>query len=164
MTALLDNLKKLLNEYGHSINDQRMVIDVHSLNCIDASVPTSPGVYWIETTMPVNDMQEAISKILNRKKGTRKTPPAGTNLVKQQNSDYYVAYSGTKADLRNRLKQHLFYLGHVDTVKLGCIINEAPFSQYHWRISFAVIDSYELRYAVESWWRHNIGWPPFCLR
>lgn len=164
MIVLLDEFKKLLNEYGSAINAQRTVVEVYSSNCIDVSVPASPGVYWIETTMPVNEMQSAISEVLEKKKRVRKTPPRGTKIVEQQQSDFYVVYSGTKSDLRQRLKQHLFNQGHADTVKLGCIINEPPFSQHQWRISFAVIDSYEFRYAVEAWWRHNIGWPPFCLR
>lgn len=164
MNSTLDNLKKLLHEYGHTINAQRTVIDVHSLNCIDANVPKSPGVYWIETTMPVDEMQGAISIVLEKNKKTRKKAPFGTSILKQQCSDFYVAYSGTKADLRDRLRQHLFNVGNSETVKLGCIINQHPFSKYQWRVSFAVIDSYEFRYAVESWWRLNIGWPPFCLR
>lgn len=164
MTSLLDDLKKLLHEYGQTINTQRTVVDVYSSNCIDASVPSSPGVYWIETTMPINEMQDAISDVLGKEKRIRKKPPQGTKIIEQQNLDYYAVYSGTEDDLRKRLKQHLFNHGHADTVKLGCIINETPFSKYKWRIKFAVIDSYEFRYAVETWWRHNIGWPPFCLR
>ena len=66
--------------------------------------------------------------------------------------------------MRKRLKQHLFNQGHVDTVKLGCVIDEPPFIDYQWHIGFKQIDSYELRYAVEAWWRLNVGWPIFCLR
>lgn len=164
MHLLLDDLNKLLNEYGQAVNSQKTVIDVISTNCIDSNVPASPGVYWIETTMPVDEMQTAISEVLDKKKRIRKTPPRGTKLIVQQKSDYYFAYSGTEDDLRKRLKQHLFNQGHADTVKLGCVIDEIPFSQYKWRVGFAVIDSYVFRYAVEAWWRLNIGWPPFCLR
>lgn len=164
MPSLLDDLKRLLNEYGQTINAEKTVVDVNSTNCIDANVPTSPGVYWIETTMPVNEMQTAISKVLDKKKRIRKSPPQGTILIEQQKTDFYVAYSGTEDDLRKRLKQHLFNQGHPGTVKLGCVVNDAPFSHYKWRVGFAVIDNYEFRYAVEAWWRLNIGWPPFCLR
>jgi len=164
MTSLLDDLKRLLNEYGQTVNAQKTVVDVHSSNCIDTNVPASPGVYWIETTMPVNKMQTAISEVLDKEKRIRKIPPRGTKIIEQQKSGYYVAYSGTEDDLRKRLMQHLFNQGNAGTAKLGCVIDEAPFSQYKWRISYAEIDSYEFRYAVEAWWRHNIGWPPFCLR
>jgi hypothetical protein len=164
MSVLLANLKTLLNEYGQSINSGKTIVEVNSTGCIDTQVPTLPGVYWIETTMPVDVMRAAISEVLEKEKRVRKTPPQGTKLIEQRNSEFYVAYSGTEDDLRKRLKQHLFNQGHADTVKLGCVIDEYPFSQYRWRIGFAVIDSYEFRYAVEAWWRLNIGWPPFCLR
>lgn len=164
MSEPLENLKKLLSEYGWNINAVKTVIEIISPSCINTNVPNSPGVYWIETTMPVDQMQTAISVVLGKKKRTRKSPPQGTALIEQRNSDYYVAYSGTEDDLRKRLKQHLFNQGNGQTVKLGCVINAPPFSQYKWRIGFAVIDSYEFRYAVEAWWRLNVGWPPFCLR
>jgi hypothetical protein len=114
--------------------------------------------------MPVGKMQTAISEVLGKEKKIRAKPPQGTNLIEQQSGDWYITYSGTEEDLRKRLKQHLFNQGHAKTVKLGCVIDEEPFSQYQWRVSFAPIESYEIRYAVEAWWRLNKGWPIFCLR
>jgi hypothetical protein len=164
MSPLLENLKALLNQYGHTVNAEKTVVEVNSTTCIDASVPASPGVYWIETTMPIETMRNAISEVLGKNKRIRKSPPKGINLIQQRGADFYVAYSGTEDDIRKRLKQHLFNEGHADTVKLGCVIDEDPFSGYKWRVSFTVIESYEFRYAIEAWWRLNVGWPPFCLR
>ena len=164
MSQLLENLKSLLDQYGRSIVDDMKKTAVHSTSCIDTYVPDSPGVYWIETTMPVEEMRIAISNVIGKNKRIRKTPPKSAALIRQNASDYYVAYSGTEDDIRKRLKQHLFNEGHANTIKLGCVIDEEPFSNYQWRIGFAEIDSYEFRYAVEAWWRLNVGWPPFCLR
>ena len=114
--------------------------------------------------MPIENMRKAITEVLGKEKRIRKNPPKGTTLIKQNGTDFYVAYLGTEDDINKRLKQHLFNQGHADTVKLGCVIDEEPFSKYKWRISFKEIDSYEFRYAVEAWWRLNVGWPAFCLK
>ena len=164
MDSDLDKLKKLLHQYGQKVDAEKITIEVTNIACIDSSVPASPGVYWIETTMPVEKMKCAISEVLGKKKKIRVRPPRGTSIIEQQNSDWYVAYSGTDEDLRKRLKQHLFNQGHAKTVKLGCIIDKEPFSSFQWRVSFARIESHEIRYAIETWWRLNKGWPIFCLR
>ena len=160
----LDELKRLLKAYGQEVHKTKKVVDVIGTSCIDKYTPSSSGVYWIETTMPIEEMREAISEVLGKEKRLRKKPPKGTKLIEQNGTELYVAYSGTEDDIKKRLKQHLFNQGHADTVKLGCVIDEEPFSKYKWRISFTEIDSYELRYAVEAWWRLNVGWPAFCLR
>ena len=85
-------------------------------------------------------------------------------MIKQTSVYSYVVYSGTEEDINKRLKQHLFNEGSDETGKLGCKIDEEPFSNYSWSVSFQIIDSYELRYAAEAWWRLNKGWPIFCLR
>ncbi|WKJ90214.1 hypothetical protein QZJ86_19715 [Methylomonas montana] len=164
MSEILENLKNLLNEYGKAIDKDKVTIDVKSTSCIDTNVPASQGVYWIETTMPKEELRKAISEVLNKEKRLRKNPPKGVSLIDQEGDNYYVAYSGTEDDIKKRLKQHLFNQGHADTVKLGCVIDESPFSDYKWRISYQVIDNYEIRYAIEAWWRLNVGWPAFCLR
>jgi len=164
MGTELQALKALLHQYGQKVDAEKTVIGVNSTACIDSNVPASPGVYWIETTMPVGEMQSAIADVLGKVKKVRATSPRGASLIEQEGEGLYVAYSGTEEDLRKRLKQHLFKQGHAKTVKLGCVIDEEPFSQYQWRVGFAAIDSYEIRYAVEAWWRLNKGWPKFCLR
>lgn len=164
MGSEFEALKALLNQYGQKVDAEKAVFEVTSTACIDSNVPASPGVYWIETTMPVEEMKSAISDVLGKEKKIRASPPRGASLIEQEGDDLYVAYSGTEEDLRKRLKQHLFNQGHAKTVKLGCVIDEEPFSQYQWRVGFATIDSYEIRYAVEAWWRLNKGWPKFCLR
>ena len=164
MGSEFEALKALLNRYGQKVDAEKTVVRVTSTACIDSNVPGSPGVYWIETTMPVGEMQAAISDVLGKEKKVRATPPLGARLIEQEGAGLYVAYSGTEEDLRKRLKQHLFNQGHAKTVKLGCVIDEEPFSQHQWCVGFAAIDSYEIRYAVEAWWRLNKGWPKFCLR
>jgi hypothetical protein len=94
----------------------------------------------------------------------RQKPPTQTQIITQMDHDSYVVYSGTEDNIRKRLKQHLFNEGPPETAKLGCVIDKTPFSEYQWRVSFAVTDSDEIRYAVETWWRLNVGWPVFCLR
>jgi hypothetical protein len=164
MESKLKDLTSLLHQYGQELEAERSLVRVTSAACIDSNVPASPGVYWISTTMPVEKMRKAISNVLQKPKKIRATQPRGAGLIEQEGDRSYVAYSGTEEDLRKRLKQHLFNQGHGNTVKLGCVIDEDPFSQYQWHVSFSVIESYEIRYAVETWWRLNMGWPIFCLR
>ena len=164
-TIKLDELKRLLNEYGQEVQETKKTVDVTSALCLDKRVaPTSSGVYWIEKiTMPIEEMRKAISEVRGKEKRLRRNPPRETSFIEQNGADSYVAYIGTEYNINRRLKQHLFNQGHVDTAKLSCIIDKEPFSKYKWRISFKEINSYELRYAVEAWWRLNIGWPMFCL-
>jgi len=160
----LDKLKRLLSEYGEEVHASKQSIPIKNKSCIDKYVPSSPGVYWIETNMPSEEMTTAIFEVTGKRKRVRQNPPNGTRLIEPNGVDTYVVYSGTEEDINKRLKQHLFNRGHDDTVKLGCIITKEPFSNYTWKIGFKQIDSYELRYAVEAWWRLNKGWPKFCLR
>lgn len=164
MSTTLNELTNLLEEYGTKIVTARAVADVKSTACIDKHVPSVPGVYWIETTMPMEEMRAAISEVLGRNKRLRKSPPRGTSRISQSGDELYVVYSGTEDDINRRLKQHLFNQGHADTVKLGCVISEEPFSHYKWRVRFHEVDSYIFRYAVEAWWRSKYGWPAFCLK
>lgn len=159
-----DALKALLAEFGHEVEKDRKPISISSTSCIDNNVPKAPGVYWIETNMPVEEMRIAISAVIGKEKRLRGNPPEGVKFLEQEENGSYIVYSGTEEDIRKRLKQHLFNQGNVDTVKLGCVIDEEPFSNYQWSVYFKQIDSYELRYAVEAWWRLNYGWPKFCLR
>lgn len=164
MNEELKQLEELLHVCGHKINVGKTVLPVVSRACINKDVPSAPGVYWIETTMPAEEMRQAASTVLGKQKRFRKNPPEGTNLILQDKTQWYVAYSGTEANIQKRLTQHLFNEASDGTVRLGCLIDKEPFSKYKWRVAFARIDSYELRYAVEAWWRLNVGWPVFCLR
>lgn len=164
MDSELEKLKTILHQYGENMDVKKKVVEVNSTACIDLNIPASQGVYWIETTMPVGKMQSAISEVFGKKKKIKEKPPRGTSLIEQQGDDFYVAYLGTEENMKKRLKQHLFNQGHSKTIKLGCIIDKEPFSQYKWRVNFVSIESYEIRYAVEMWWRLNKGWPKFCLR
>ncbi|EID4334150.1 TPA: hypothetical protein ACMDO2_004473 [Vibrio parahaemolyticus] len=158
-----ETLSRALDEFGEEIESTKQRIQVIAPDCLD-NVPTGQGVYWIETTMPIIELQRAISALHNKQKKLRVNPPVGATLIVQDEKNPVIIYSGTEGNIQNRLKQHLFYHGSKKTVKLGCIINQSPFCNYDWFVSFAEVDSYELRYAVESWWRLNKGWPQFCLR
>lgn len=164
MSSTEQKLKELLTAFGNEIVNSRNPINVLSRSCIDEHVPAAPGVYWIETTMPVEEIKTAISQVTGKEKRSRKKPPEGTRLIEQNGNSQYVVYSGTEGDLKKRLKQHLFNDGHSDTAKLGCVLSSKPFSDYEWSVWFREIASYEIRYAVEAWWRLNCGWPPLCLR
>ena len=109
-------------------------------------------------------MQDAIAQVTGKAKRVRKKAPKGSDLIEQNGTESFVVYSGTEDSLNKRLKQHLFNLGNEGTAKLGCKIDQSPFEEFEWHICFSVIESYELRYAVEAWWRLNKGWPKFCLR
>ena len=78
MPNQLENLKNLLSQYGQQVNAEKTVVEVHSTACLDNNVPPSAGVYWIETTMPIETMRNAISEVLGKDKRIRKTPPQVT--------------------------------------------------------------------------------------
>ncbi|HEX7954607.1 MAG TPA: hypothetical protein VF523_16200, partial [Burkholderiales bacterium] len=63
-----------------------------------------------------------------------------------------------------KVKAAFFNQGHADTIKLGCVIDEESLSKFQWRINSKDIDNYYFRYAVDAWWRLNVGWPVFCLK
>jgi len=77
---------------------------------------------------------------------------------------FQTVYSGTQEDIQKRLLEHLFKSGSETTGRLNCKIDEAPFNKYSWYISYHYINDITVRYAIESWWRINIGWPPMCKR
>lgn len=160
----INNLKFQLDLVGAKMEKGRSAIEVNSVGDIDSIAPSKPGIYWIETTMPKEKMASEISIITGKKCATRKTKPGGVGLIEQSAGEFYVVYLGTQENIRKRLRQHLFNEGSTATVKLGCVISQAPFSDFKWRVGFVEIESYELRYALEAWWRLQIGWPVFCRR
>lgn len=164
MKDALKNLQGQLDLVGEKLEQGRSAVEVNSADGIDSIAPSKAGIYWIETTMPRDKMASAISTITGKKRATRKTKPEGVGLIEQNGDEFYVAYSGTQDNIRKRLRQHLFNEGSAGTVKLGCVISQAPFSDFKWRVGFVEIESYELRYALEAWWRLKIGWPVFCRR
>ena len=164
MKDALKNLQTQLNAVGEKLEQGRSAVEVNSVGGIDSIAPSKAGIYWIETTMPRDKMASAISTITGKMRETRKTKPEGVGLIEQSGDGFYVAYSGTQDNIRKRLRQHLFNEGSASTVKLGCVISQAPFSDFKWRVGFVEIESYELRYALEAWWRLKIGWPVFCRR
>lgn len=122
-----------------------------------------PGLYWIETNMPIREIISAVMSLNGVKKEIRKTKPSGVGFTKQENG-LQIIYSGTKDNIQSRLLEHLFNEGNKKTAKMSLKIDNPSFSKYEWYISSVHIKDCPTRYAIESWWRINIGWPPFCRR
>jgi hypothetical protein len=122
-----------------------------------------PGLYWIETNMPIENISKAIKSCSGVCKRTRTTNPDGIGFT-QAIKGYQIIYAGTESDLQKRLLEHLFNEGDKGTTKMSMKIDCAMFSDYKWFISCVYIKDYPTRYAIEAWWRLNIGWPPFCIR
>lgn len=164
--------KTAIEDFGKHAFDSRTTKPVKEKACFE-DVPKKPGVYWIETTMPVEEILVAIDKLIEQEQeqeqeqGKQKRIRTAKNghppIIKQEDGGLYVIYVGTEDNLQRRLKQHLFNEGGKGTARLGCRIHEAPFNQYQWQISYTEIKTEYLRYAVESWWRSK-QWPVFCLR
>ncbi len=123
-------------------------------------LPTKAGIYGIETTMPVEELSRASAVNLGHAKSYVTDKPL---LVRQNNKEFYLCYLGTEKSIRARLGQHLFNR-NVQKNRLGCDLTCSPFSNYEWRVWYYEITDHTIRYAVESWWRANIEWPPFCER
>lgn len=100
MPSTEQKLKELLNVFGNEVVNDRRPINVFSQSCIDEHVPSAPGVYWIETTMPLEEVQSAIFQVIGKEKRSRKRPSEGTNLIEQGGRSQYVVYSGIEKDLK----------------------------------------------------------------
>ena len=122
------------------------------------------GVYWIETNMPIAEIVSAVKETTRKGLRVRCTKPEGIGFTRPDANEFQVIYIGTQNNIRKRLSEHLFNTGSPKTGKLRCQINHERFSRYEWYFSQCEINHYSIRYAVESWWRLNIGWPPFCIR
>lgn len=157
-------VRQSIGAFGRVAYARRTSLSVRSWACLETGVPKEAGVYWVETNMPVARLQEGIHQVTGKERRVRKSAPKGTILLHQECNELYVAYSGTEGDLQTRLGQHLFNRGNAGTVKLGCIVDQEPFTKHDWRVSFTVIEDYVVRYAVEAWWRLEVGWPVFCIR
>lgn len=164
--ALQQKLIKLLDKYMTEVETKRLASAtvIQSRDDLIKIAPSEPGVYWIVTDMPTTEIQNhfAGKKIVKRVRKTRKK--GESEIIRQKDSELRVIYIGTQASIRTRLLEHLFNEGNKKTVKLGFEIHAEPYSKYQWKIYFAPISNLTLRYAAESWWRANVGWPEFCLR
>jgi len=163
----LDNLKILLNKVGSQIEEVRRTSQRKKISTrqdLVSFVPVNAGLYWIETNMPDEEMLEAIKKTTGKDdKRMRKNRPLKIDFTKADNG-IKIIYSGTRSNIQSRLLEHLFNEGNDQTGKLGCKIEDKPFSEYEWYVSYHEIEDEPVRIAIEHWWRLNIGWPPFCLR
>jgi len=156
MNQIIKETKEILSKLGDKVEEQRQknLYCVSSIDDLD-KIPNSPGCYWIKTTMPISKFDQS---------KRRKTPPAKTAFIEQQKGLPYTVYSGTEADIRKRLKQHLFNEGHEKTIKLGLKLDKPPYNRYSWYVSYVIIEDPIIRYAIESWWRSKFGWPQLCKR
>lgn len=173
---ILTRLKKTLRRYVKRIEKQRRagIFRIERETDIDAMSAKCPGVYWVETTMPLAKIQKAFQRMKEekepekegkvREKRARVQPPSAIGLIEQDEGERYVVYSGTDENVAKRLKQHLFDQGGEKTRKLGFKIDKGEFAKFDWYASFHEIRDYEIRYAVEAAWRAVYGWPVFCLR
>jgi hypothetical protein len=159
------HIRKSINNAGSIVERLRIKnrVKVNSVQSLISNTKHKPGLYWIETDMPINDIINAINTCSGIKKTTRKTPPRGAIFTGKQNG-LQIIYSGTEQDIQKRLLQHLFNQGNSGTVKMSLKIDCSLFSKYQWYISSVHIKDGPTRYALEYWWRLNVGWPPFCLR
>lgn len=157
--------RKYLNHLGFNLEKRRIKNrqKITTKNDLINHVKNEAGLYWIETNMPIEDIKSAIKICTGKTKLTRKTKPCGIGLTKP-NNNLLVIYSGTQENLQKRLLEHLFNEGSEEIGKLSLKIDCVQFSSYDWYVSCVYIKDYPSRYAFESWWRLNIGWPPFCIR
>ena len=164
--ADIDGLKTILEQVGKKVEKERIALrkKISSRAELIDFVPTAGGLYWIETNMPGTEMLEAIKETTGKKKRMRSSKPRNGAGFTKANNGHQIVYSGTRSNIQSRLLEHLFNEGNVNTGKLGCKIEDTPFSKYEWHLSYYILEDDSVRIAIESWWRLNIGWPPFCLR
>lgn len=158
-------LRTHINRVGREVEAQRKLrrVQVSNRQHVISAVAEGAGLYWIETNMPTEELLGAIRQVSMKNKKIRKTKPKGVGFTKLID-EFQVVYSGTGHAIQTRLLEHLFNIGNEMTAKLSAVIDRSPFSNYNWYISTVYVDDYPSRYALESWWRLNIGWPPFCIR
>jgi len=142
-----------------NLDATKKYIEISQMNDL-RQVPANPGVYWIETTMPVIELKSAAIELLGKEKNYPSNKPL---LVRQNSNDFYLCYMGTENSISARIGQHLFNTNK-GKERLGCDIRIKPFANHSWRIWYKEINDVTVRYAVENWWRHNKEWPHFCVR
>ena len=159
-------LLAMLNQVGQEAEDSRKQSRrrIRTEQDLIEFASTREGVYWIETNMPDNEIISAVKESTGKDLKVRKSKPEGKGLTSPDADGFRVVYIGTQNNIQKRLAEHLFDAGSKGTGKLRCRIDHEPFSGYEWYFSQCEINSYSIRYAVEAWWRLNIGWPPFCIR
>ena len=158
-------IRKQLDILGNKIEKQRYRSkrSIENRDDLVREISEQPGIYWIETNMPVSEIIASIEKCTGKRKSTRKTRPNGVGYIKPSNG-FEIIYIGTHDNIQSRLLEHIFNEGSSSTGKLSINLNCDLFSKFTWNVYFININDYPMRYALEAWWRLNIGWPKFCIR
>lgn len=160
---LLNRFTKSIDAIGRRIDKELDDPDNWTLieRTSDLDAFAFKGCYWIATNTPLSVLQHK----LDRSRFRLTKPPCRSGFIRQDGENLYIVYNGTRANVASRLKEHLFNEGHANTKKLGFEIDsDEDFSLYEWQVFAWEVNDTLLRYAIESWWRHNVGWPIFCKR
>ena len=146
-----DKLKTLLDTVGQQVEGERKTFRKKISNKQELAkfAPTTGGLYWIETDMPDDKLLTAIKIKTGKNKRIRKSPPKDVGFT-QAKKGFKVVYSGTRSNIQSRLLEHLFNEGNDSTGKLGCKIEDAPFSKYEWYVSYYKLEDDPVRIAIES--------------
>ncbi len=62
MSICLENFINSLNHFGKKVWASKTTVIIHCVKDITEKIPQSPGVYWLETTMPLEELQTAAAK------------------------------------------------------------------------------------------------------
>ena len=81
MKEVIERLQIQINSVGQQMEQERTTFEVSTTDDINSLAPSSPGIYWIETTMPMKKLASAISAVTGKQRKTRKTKPDGAGLI-----------------------------------------------------------------------------------
>lgn len=144
----------------------------------DASIPASPGWYFIRTTAPIEVLQDQQlwaatytkkkSGALARVKNYDIAERAGR--FRSEHAEYWncsEVYSGMASKLRNRALEHTF----PDPGTAGLALYRYPeLAAYEWLFCFVTFERFKYSTAApemflrlgEQIWRAKNGWPVLC--
>lgn len=158
------------------IKDNWAKINVSPLDlksqCI--KLPSTPGLYMIETTTPIDIFTKLGKPNVNGRVNIRSrvllsSTIKGNLLIKVKKKQFYCVYIGHQQNLRQRFKEHFY--GSKGT---GClaIFRYKKLREFKWRfyyfelssINSDFMDSPLLRTILECKLRSHFGWPILCAK
>ncbi len=138
-----------------------------------ASIPSSPGWYFIETDTPPEIFKEVGSPVGQRHYNIPEKVKTSLSLSKKYracilptDNPFYFVYSGEAKNLKARAREHMS--GHPKT---GCLAlkNYHQLRSYTWKFHYVRCpppyesdESKVLRTYGEQAWRAKYGWPILC--